>query len=167
MKRNRSLALATTALAIAAISFGADISTLGVSVGPEASFTAVDATTSMTKADTAFGAYTGTTNFTYKIRTTQSGGSGSITVIVTSFSGTGGPAIADLAYTCTAPASGSPCASSTAASTSTASSVVSFGADAHSADTGDTGATVWTLADQPQIKTGTYTSTATYTISAT
>src|SRR5512141_1579795 len=100
MKWNMSLALAITALAIAPMAFGADVSVLGVTVGPEASFTAVDATTSMTKADTAFGAYTGTTNFTYKIRTTLSGGSGSITVLVTAFSGTGGPAVSDLAYTC-------------------------------------------------------------------
>ena len=87
MKRNRSLALAITALAIAPMAFGADVSILGVTVGPEASFTAVDASTSMTKADTAFGAYTGTTNFTYKIRTTLSGGSGSITVLVTAVLG--------------------------------------------------------------------------------
>jgi hypothetical protein len=166
MKRNRSLALAIAALAIAPIAFGADVSVLGVTVGSEASFTAVDGNTSLYKADTAFGAYTGTTNFTYKIRTTLVGGSGSITVLVTEFSGTGGPAVADLTYTCSAPAPGSPCPSSTAASTSTASSVVSFGADAHSADTGDAGATVWTLVDQPQMKTGNYTVTATYTISA-
>jgi hypothetical protein len=44
---------------------------------------------------------------------------------------------------------------------------VVFGADAHSADAGDSGTTVWTLADMPSIKTGAYSSTATYTISAT
>jgi hypothetical protein len=164
MKRRILLALATAALAILP-AFGDD-STLSVTVGPEAVFTAVSANTTLSKADTTFGNYGGTTSFTYKIRTTQSGGAGSITVLVTSF-GTGGPTVADLSFTCTAPTSGTPCSSSTGASTSTAQSVVSFGADAHSQNTGDSGTAVWTLIDRPQIKTGSYTSTATFTISAT
>jgi hypothetical protein len=164
MKRNILLTLTLAALASAPLAFGDD-STLGVTVAPEASFTTVSATTTMSKGDSTFGAYTGTTNFTYKIRTTTSGGNGAITVQVTTF-GAGGPAVADLAYTCTAPTSGTPCAGSTGASTS-ATNVVVFGGDAHSADAGDSGTTVWTLVDQPQIKTGNYTSTATYTISAT
>jgi hypothetical protein len=151
-------------LAIAPMAFGNDC-TVGVTVGPEATFTAVDATTSLTKGDSTFGAYGGTTNFTYKIRTTKSGGTGSITVLVTSF-GTGGPAVSDLAYTCTSPTSGTACASSTAASTVTASPVVTFGADAHSTDTGDSGTAVWTLADRTGIQTGTYSSTATFTVAA-
>ena len=169
MKRITIFAVAIAVLAVAPMAFAADIatkdSTLGVTVAAEASFTAVDATTTLTKSDTIFGAYTGTTNFNYKIRTTLSGGTGKITVLVTTF-GTGGPDVADLAYTCTALASGSPCASSTAASTATASSVVTFGADAHSADAGDAGTAVWTLADRTGIKTGAYSSTATFTISA-
>jgi hypothetical protein len=44
---------------------------------------------------------------------------------------------------------------------------VTFGADAHSADTGDAGSTDWSLLDKPSVKTGSYDSTATYTISAT
>jgi hypothetical protein len=165
MKRNIVLKVAVAALAIAPMAFGAD-STLGVTVAAEASFAAVDATTTLSKGDTTFGAYAGTTNFTYKIRTTTSGGTGAITVIVTAF-GVNGPAVADLAYTCTALASGTPCASSTAASTTLASNVVAFGADAHSANAGDAGTTVWSLLDKPQVKTGAFTSTATYTISAT
>jgi hypothetical protein len=127
MKRTILLTIATAAMAI--LPAFADDSTLGVTVGAEATFTAVSATTTLSKANSTFGNYGGTTNFTYKIRTTLSGGTGSITVLVTSF-GTGGPAVSDLSYTCTAPTSGTPCSSSTAASTSTASSVVGFGADA-------------------------------------
>jgi len=163
-KRNLILSMAIAALSMVPAAFGGD-STLGVTVGPEASFTAVDASTTLSKGNTTFGAYGGTTNFTYKIRTTQSTGTGSITVLVTSF-GTGGPEVSDLAYTCTAPSSGTPCSSSTAASTSTASNVVAFGADAHSADSGDSGTAVWTLADRTGIKTGSYSSTATFTIAA-
>ena len=165
MKRNMLLSIATAVLAITPAAFGND-STLGITVGPEATFTTVASTTALTKSDLTFAAYSGTTPFSYKIRTSQSNGTGSITVQVTTF-GTGGPAVADLAYTCTAPSSGTPCSSSTAASTTTATSVVGFGADAHSADTADSGSAVWTLQDRTGIKTGDYSSTATFTISAT
>jgi hypothetical protein len=165
MKRNLALALVAATLAIVPAAFG-DNSTLGVTVSPEATFTAVDATTTLSKGDTTFGAYGGTTNFTYKIRTTLSGGTGSITVAVTTFSGSGAPSIGDLSYTCTAPTSGTPCGSSTGASTS-ATSVVAFGADAHSGDTGDSGTAVWTLVDRTIVKTGAHSSTATFTVSAT
>jgi hypothetical protein len=160
----RTILLAITAAAFASMPVFGDNSTLGVTVGPEATFTALSASTSLTKGDSTFGNYGGTTSFTYKIRTTEGGGSGSITVQVTTFSA-GGPAVADLAYTCTAPSSGTPCAS-TPASTSSGTSVVGFGADAHSADVGDSGTAIWSLVDRPQIKTGSYSSTATFTISA-
>jgi hypothetical protein len=165
IKRNLRIVIVTAALAIAPSTFANDC-TVGVTVGPEATFTAVDASTALTKADTTFLGFGGTTNFTYKIRTSQTTGAGAITILVSTF-GTGGPAVSDLAYTCTSPTSGTPCSSSTAASTSVASSVVAFGADAHSADGGDSGTAVWTLADRTGIKTGSYSSTATFTISAT
>ena len=163
-KRNLFTVIATAALAIVP-AFCDDTSALSVTVGPEATFASAFSATSLTAADTKFGGFGGTTSFTYKIRTSQTTGTGSIAVQVSTF-GTGGPAVADLAYTCTSPTSGTPCSSSTAASTSTATSVVTFGADAHSADEGDAGTAVWTLADRTGIKTGSYSSTATFTISA-
>jgi len=169
MKRKLMFAMGIAALATATMAFGASTdsgtSDLQVTVGPEASFSVGSGTTTLTAADTKFGGYSGTTSFTYKIRTTQSTGTGSIVVQVTAFAA-GGPAIADLAYTCTA-ASGTACASSTGASTSSGTNVVAFGADAHSGDSGDAGSTVWSLVDKPSVKTGSYSSTATYTISAT
>jgi hypothetical protein len=158
--------IATTALATMSVAFGADTSSLNVTVGPEATFASVASNTALTAADTKFGGFSGTTSFTYKIRTSQTTGTGSITVQVTTF-GTDGPAVSDLAYTCTAPSSGTPCSSSTAASPTTGTSVVSFGADAHSADAGDSGTASWTLVDRTNTKTGSYSSTATFTISAT
>ena len=164
MKRNMLLAVMTAALAIAPAAI-AENSTLGVTVGAEASFTTVDAATSLTHSGTNFASYTGTTNFTYKLRTTTSGGTGSITVALTTFA-TNGPLLADLSFACTdAVTLGTPC-SSTVSSTS-AQNVISFGADKHSADAGNAGTTVWTLVDQPTTKTGSYTSTATFTISST
>jgi hypothetical protein len=165
IKRILFTVIAATALAIAPLAFGADTSALNVTVGPEATFASAFSATTLTAADTKFGGFAGTTSFTYKIRTTLSGGTGSIAVQVTSF-GAGGPAVADLSYTCTAPSSGTPCATSTAASAATATSVVAFSADAHSSESGDSGSTVWALVDKVAIVTGSYSSTATYTISA-
>ena len=169
MKRIMLFAVAAAVIAVAphamAQSTDSGTSTLSVSFGPEASISITNATTTMSKTGTKFEAFTGTTNFSYKIRTTQSSGTGSITVQVTNFS-TGGPAVADLSYTCTDTASGTPCSSSTGASTSSGTNVVSFVADAHSADGGDQASVSWTLVDRTGIKTGAYTSTATYTISA-
>jgi len=165
-KRSLLTVIATTTLALVPAAFGQNTSALNVTVGPEATFASAFSATTMTAADSKFGGFGGTTAFTYKIRTSQSSGTGSITVQVSAFD-TGGPAVSDLAYTCTAPSSGTPCSSSTAASTSVATSVVGFGADAHSADTGDAGSAVWALVDRTGVKTGSYSSTATFTISAT
>jgi hypothetical protein len=165
-KRSLFTVVAAAALTIVPAFAQTGTSTLGVTVGPEANFASAFSASTLTAADTKFGGFGGTTSLTYKIRTSQSSGTGSITVGVTTF-GANGPAVADLAYTCTAPSSGTPCSASTPASATLATSVVSFGADAHSADAGDIGSAVWTLADRTNVKTGAYSSTATFTISAT
>jgi len=156
-------------------------SALSVTVAPEAGIN-IAAPTSLTEATGAgiFGSpYTGTTNFTYKVRTTKTGGAGTVTVkISTDFVGTGGPSVATpptagdaLTYSCTAAASGTPCSgSANTASTSAATGVITFGADAHSAGGGsasDAGSVTWSLTNDPVYKTGSYTATATFTISAT
>lgn len=168
MKRT-ILALTIAALAVVPAAFSqstdSGTSTLSVSVGPEAVFTSNTATTTFS-GDTKFGAKAGTTNFTYSIRTTQSTGSGSVVVQLTAF-GTNGPAMSDLTYGCTVVSPATGCgASGVAVSTSTGTSVATFSSDAHSADAGDSGSVSWTLVDKPTVKTGTYTSTATFTISA-
>jgi hypothetical protein len=165
IKRILFTVIAATTLAIAPVTFAADTSALNVTVGPEATFSAAFSATTLAAADTKFGGFAGTTNFSYKIRTTLSGGTGAITVQVTSF-GSGGPAVADLAYTCTATAPGTACVGSTAASASVATGIATFSADAHSSEAGDAGSTAWTLVDKVAIVTGSYSSTATYTISA-
>jgi hypothetical protein len=167
MKRQIVLALAA-ALALTPAAFCNDTGTssLGVTIGAEASFSAAFSATTLNHTGTKFASFSGTTNFSYKVRTGQSGGSGAITVEVTDFA-TGGPAVADLSYTCSGASSGSPCSSSTAASSSSTTTVATFGEDAHSADAGDAGSVTWTLVDRTDTKTGVYSSTATFTISAT
>ena len=149
---------------------------LSVSVASEAAIRVDTATTNLTTAGTFFTDYTGTTNFTYKIRTTKVGGSGSVTLKITSdFSPVGGPSVAappdptdTLAYACTVSAPGSACAGSQTSSTTADTSVAAFGANARSTKAGTGGNSVaWTLTNDPQYETGSFSATATFTISAT
>jgi hypothetical protein len=148
--------------------------TVSVSVSAEASLQVNTATTTLTSAS-IFGNYTGTTSLTYKIRTTQSTGTGAITLHVTSdFSPANGPSVATpptagdtLAYTCTVASPGTACSGSQTSSTSTSTGVGTFGAGASSALAGNSASVAWTLANDPVYKTGSYTATVTFTVSAT
>jgi hypothetical protein len=146
--------------------------TLSVAVGAEASIAINTATTTFTTPGGGlFADFTGTTNFTYKIRTAQSTGTGHIALqITTDFPGTDGPKVATppssgdaLTYACTT-ASGTACTGPVTASTTSPTSVATFAADAHSVKAGDAGSVAWTLTNDPVYKTGTYTATATFTI---
>ena len=145
--------------------------TLSLTVAVAASIRVDTATTSLTTSGGIFAnPYTGTTNFTFKIRTGKTSGTGSITLQVTSdFSPSGGPSVLGgdlLTYTCTV-ASGTACVGSTTSSTTATTSVATFGADAHSASAGDSGSTAWSLTNDTRYQTGAYSATVTYTISAT
>lgn len=148
---------------------------VNVTVGPEAALT-VSSPTPLTTSGTVFNNYTGTTTVTYFIRTTQSTGTGTISLKVTAdFSGAGGPSVASpptagdaLKYTCSGAAPATPCSASQTASTSASTPVATFGADAHTTTTsGSTATTSWTLTNDPVYKTGSYSATVTFTISAT
>jgi hypothetical protein len=104
------------------------------------------------------------------------GGVGSVTLqITTDFSPAGGPSVAappdpadTLGYTCTVAAPGNPCGGSQTASTTAATGVATFGANARSVAAGTGGNSVaWTLTNDPQYETGSYSAVATFTISAT
>lgn len=149
--------------------------TLSVTIPAEAGIRIDTATTMLTAAGAGFGNYTGTTQFTYKIRTTQATGNGTIQVQVTSdFSPANGPSVASppspgdaLTYTCTVANPGTACAGTQTASTSTGTGVATFTAGASSASTGNSGSLAWTLTNDPAYRTGSYTATVTFTISAT
>jgi hypothetical protein len=151
-------------------------SNLSILVSPEAALTIQTTTTSLTSPLTNFSAYTGTTNFTYFVRTTKSGGTGSVTVAVADFSPAGGPSIVTpptptdkLTYSCTVPAASSgsvtPCTGPVTAATS-ATNVATFGADTRSPFAGVGSSVSWTLTNDPLYQTGSYTAVATFTISA-
>jgi hypothetical protein len=166
-------------LAHAQLGTSSGTTTVNVTVGAEAALSIVTGTTTLTSAGTNFSSYTGTTNLTYFVRTSAASGSGTITLQVTSdFSPAGGPSVATpptagdaLKYTCTVAAPGNngtatPCSGSVTASTATATTVGTFGADARSLFGGNTAAVSWTLTNDPKYKTGSYSGTATFTISA-
>lgn len=137
--------------------------------------TVTTGTTSMATTGTNFSVpYTGTTNLTYQIRTTKTGGTGNVSLKITAdFAGTGGPSVTTppttgdaLTYTCTVSSPGTACSGQTA-STAASTPVATFGAGANSTKAGNTASVAWSLTDDPVYATGTYTATATFTISAT
>ena len=145
---------------------------LNVNVTAEAAIRVDTANTNLTSAG-SFANYTGTTNYTYKMRTSTTGGAGAVVVkISTDFAPAGGPTVGsgNLSYTCalTAPAAGTGTAcsgSQTAASTDTG--VATFGANAHSTGVGTGGNSVsWVLVNDASYQTGSYVAVATFTISA-
>jgi hypothetical protein len=148
--------------------------TMSVTVGPEAAIQINTATTTLT-AGSVFSNYTGTTNFSYKVRTTQSTGAAHIQLEVTSdFAPSGGPSVATpptagdaLTYTCSVSSPATSCSGSQTSSTASTTSVATFGAGASSALAGNSGSVAWTLTNDPTYQTGAYSATVTFTISAT
>ena len=169
MKQLTITLLVALSMAVSAVAQSTGTTTLSVTVAAAAQITVTTSNTSLTSSGTVFQPYTGTTTFSYKVRTSSSGGSGSITVQITSeFSPATGPETDDdLSFTCGGSGAGTKCSGSQDASTSTAKNAITFGADAHSANSGDTGTLSWSLQNQPQYETGSYSATATITISAT
>jgi hypothetical protein len=178
MKRNSNkLALAFMLLATAGSAHAQFASTgtgnVSVNIGAEAAIRIDTPNLTLTSSGTNFSDYTGTTGFTYMIRTSAGSGTGSITLkVTTDFSGTGGPSVATpptagdtLSYTCTVASPGT-ASSGSAASTTGNTGVGTFGAGASSSKTGNTGSVSWNLTNDPAYKTGSYTAVVTYTIQA-
>jgi hypothetical protein len=131
-------------------------------------------TAALTQTGTTFNAFTGAVSLQYRARTTAAGG-GTVTLQVTQDFQTGGPSAAsgDLSYTCGAAGLGTACGTTTA-STSAATQVVTIPASACtgggspcSSNDPNTVTVTFTLADNPYAKTGNYTATVQFTISAT
>jgi hypothetical protein len=147
---------------------------VSVTVGAEAGLTIGGAATALTTAGSNFSNYTGTTPFTYFIRTGKTAGSGFIKLqVTTDFAPTGGPSVATpltagdtLSYTCTVSSPGTACSGSQTASTTSQTPVATFINDAHSTKVGNSATVSWALVNDPLYQTGTFTAVVTYTISA-
>jgi hypothetical protein len=147
-------------------SLNANIGAIGLLAAP--------ASVTFTRSGTLFNAYGGTASLQYLARTSAAGG-GTLTLKVTTDFQTGGPSVAagDLTYTCGAASLGTACGNTTA-STSSATPVVTLptsactgGGSPCSATNPNTVNLNFTLADNPADKTGSYTATVQFTISAT
>jgi len=136
----------------------------------------VPASLTVTTAGTTFVAYSGNLTVSYRARTTASTGSGSLTLKATAdFSPSGGPSIAtgQLTYTCSAATLGTACSGTQTVSTASQTSVVTLGAGLCTGGGGscstanpNTVHSAFTLSNNPAFKTGTYSATLTFTISA-
>jgi hypothetical protein len=136
----------------------------------------VPASLNVTTAGTTFVAYSGALSVSYRARTTAATGSGSLTLKATAdFSPAGGPSISSgqLTYTCSAATLGAACSGTQTASTAAQTSVVTLGAGLCTGGGGscssvnpNTVQTTFTLSNNPAFKTGTYSATLTFTISA-
>ncbi len=147
---------------------------LQVTVGPEASISIASATQTFTLSGTVFNNYLLSMPFTYKVRTTKSGGSGTVVAtfaadFVGDASGSG-PLIAggDLTYTSSSPLTGVTAQSSAipAVVGGAGTNVLSFGANIRSANDGTAGLIDWVLANKPQYETDSYQASVVLTISA-
>lgn len=149
--------------------------TLSLTVPPEAALQITSPTALATAASDFSLPFTGTTSFTYFVRTNQSGGHATITAqVTTDFPGGGGPSVATpptsgdaLTYTCAVASPGTGCSTTQTASTTASTNVANFGANAKSAKAGNNGSVSWSLTDDPAYTQGSYTATVTFTISLT
>lgn len=161
---------------LARAQFGSPTGTTNVSVtiGPQAGLNVTNSSSPLTASSSNFNQFTGSTGLSYFVRTTATGGGGSITLKVTSdFSPAGGPSVASppsagdgLMYTCTVQSPGTACTGTQTSSTTSQTNVATFATDVHSAAGGNTASVSWSLANDPKYKTGTYNATVTFTISA-
>ncbi|MBL8296083.1 MAG: hypothetical protein JNN08_29845 [Bryobacterales bacterium] len=149
--------------------------TQGISVQlSSAGVLSVPANLSLTTSGSTFNNFSGSIAVNYKARTTPTG-SASLTVKANSeFSPTGGPTLSngDLTFTCGSPGLGTSCASAQTVSTSVSRTVVSVGSNACTGGGGSCSSSdpasvqlSFTLANTPQHKTGTYSTSLLFTIS--
>jgi hypothetical protein len=145
--------------------------TLTVTVGAEAAI--VVGTTPGFSLSTTFAPYTASTPYTYYIRT-SSGGTGNISVkFVNDWSPGGGPSITSsgttgdyLSFTPSVTSPGTAAGKSNCAALNNAYPVATFVGSASSAIGGNTGSVAWSLVNDPAYAQGSYSITATFTISA-
>jgi hypothetical protein len=155
--------------------------TLEATIVPLGALFTVSSPLVLTKTDATFNGFTGTMTLSYRARTSQGTGQGTITVKATAdFMPAGGPSIVHppspgdkFTYTCSGASLGNSCSGIQTVSTTAATNVVSIGA---SACTGggapcsmanpNTASVTFALTDDPAYRTGSYSATLTWTISA-
>lgn len=154
--------------------------TLDITVDPLGSLYMQSSPLALTRTGT-FNGFSGSIILSYRARTRQGTGQGTITVKATSdFAPTGGPSIASppgaadkFTYTCSGATLGVACSGTQTVSTTTSTNVVSLGASACtgggapcSTANPNSANVTFILPDDSKYKTGSYSATLTWTISA-
>jgi len=147
--------------------------TLSANLGPQAKLIVVQPSVPLLHAGATFANFTGGVTVQYKVRTTASGSSTLLVKAASDFSPANGPSIVnlDLTYTCGGATLGSACSGSQTVSTTSQTNVVTVGGGVctGSGCTGSDPNSVsisLTLVDSPTFKTGTYTTSLMFSISA-
>lgn len=168
LKKISPIVMVPVGLAVAS----AQTQSLVVVLPPAVGITA-PASFTLTSGGTTFGTFASpSVLIQFYVRNTQGSGTGSITVKATEFSPAAGPLIANVTYICSAPSVGVACPGTQTLSTGLTTPIVTFPASACTGAgcTGTTPQTVqllFNLANSSQYKTGTYSATLTFTVSAT
>lgn len=145
---------------------------LSLNIPVRAEIIVADNTTNLAET-VEFGNLTGTTNYSYRIRTSKTGGTGTITFTIAEFApaDADGPKVSQLLYATTAGAAASSKVDTPVPpSTSGTNAVAGFGANAKTTSAGESGTVSWTLqqpTDKPYPANTGYTSAVTFNISAT
>jgi len=147
--------------------------TLSADLGANAKLSVVQPNVSLLQTGGIFATFTGSVTVQYKVRTTPSGSSTLAVKAASDFSPANGPSIAnsDLTYTCSGATLGTNCAGSQTVLTSATTNVVTVGAGACTGSgcagsNPDSVSISLTLADSPPFKTGSYSTSLTFSISA-
>jgi len=155
--------------------------TLQADIYPEGGLFSFPNSVTLANGGNTFGNYSNTLSIQYRERTTQTSGSGNITVQATAdFTPAGGPSIASpptssdsLGYTCSGATLGTGCSGTQKVSRTTSTNVVTFsasectgGGNPCSSYSPNTVTLSFTLTNDPKYDTGSYSATLTFTISA-
>jgi len=147
--------------------------TLQANIVPEAAFSTTSYSFSLVKTGTIFNSFAGGMTLLYRSRTGSSATTAGVTVkAISDFTPAGGPLASALAYTCSGQTLGTGCSGSQTVSTTSrpvltlpASVCTGAGAPCNNADP-NSSTLNFTLSDDPKYKTGSYTTTLQFTISA-
>jgi hypothetical protein len=155
--------------------------TLQAVISPQGGLFSFPNSVTLAKTGTTFNNFTGSLAVSYRARTTQSTGAGTITVRATAdFAPAHGPSIASppsvgdaLKYTCSGASLGTNCSGTQTVSTTASTNVVTLSASECTGGGGSCSSTdpntvtvSFTLTNDPKYKTGSYSATLTITISA-
>ena len=154
---------------------------LQANIAAQGAFSATSYSFPLSKTGSLFNSFTGTLTLLYRVRTGSSAGSAGVTLKASAdFTPAGGPSISTppsagdaLTYVCAGQTLGTGCSGTRSVSTTAATPVLTFppsvctgaGAPCNNADPNSSTLT-FTLTDDPKYRTGSYTTTLQFTISA-